>query len=1044
MEQPDPSPDPPPERPDPVEPAAPPVVVVLVTRDPGPWFEEALAGLADSDYPALAVLVVDAGSEDDPTPRVAGLLPGAFVRRLPGNVGFAAAANEAREAVSGATFLLLCHDDVVLDPPAIRLLVEEAYRSNAAIVGPKLVDYERPEVLLEVGLSIDRFAVPHAGVEPGELDQEQHDAVRDVFYVSDAVMLVRADLFAELDGFDPETFPGGEDLDLCWRARLAGARVLVAPDARARHRGADTQGERDGATSPEVLQRHRVRAMLKAYSGWSLAYIVPAAILLALVEAAAFLVTRRRDRARALIGGWTWNLRHLSDVRAARRRTQALRAVPDSELRGLQVRGSARVSGFLVGNLQAEDRIRSLSERGRTMADTASTGVRTPQVLAVLLFALVALVGVRGLWFGGIPTIGQLPEWPGVTGLLETFTSQWRESGLGSTAPAPPVLAGFSALGVGLLGQTGLARTVLVLAALPVGMAGTGRLARRMCGLRWPAVGAAVVYGVNPLVRNAIVEGRLGPIVAFALAPFVLAGILRAAGYLPDDPPRRRWRTLVGTGALVAIATAAWPPALLLPAVVAVGLLVAAPLAGDTFARVRAVLAWTIGCSAVAAVLLLPWPLAYLRAGNRASALGFAFAPRDALSPLLRFATGPNGDTVLGWGFVGAALLVLLLAAGPRLAWAIRMWAVALVSFALAWLPGRWFPDGSVPAVEGVLVPAALALALVVGLGIAAFSRDVRRQHFGWRQLVAGLGAVALVGCALAFTADAGGGRWHTPDRGWNDTLSWMHGEASTGRYRVLWIGRPRVLPVDPFRSGDLAYGVTDDGPGDERDALPPPDGGATARLAGAVGQLVEDRSDRVGRLLAPMAVRYVVVPERSSPGSGRRAPAPLTLRDSLADQIDFVRLESGPDLILYENRAWIPQQAVVTRGEVPVRAPSELDAPVDPGSVAVLPEGATAPAGTVLWSEAYSGAWEAQAAGGTLPHRRAFGWANAYRLDRRSEVSFSFADQWMRYPAVLLQVALIVGAFLLWRGSARFRIRRGRAGAPGESDGDTGGRADG
>ena len=49
-------------------------------------------------------------------------------------------------------------------------------------------------------------------------------------------MLVRTDLFAELEGFDPATFPGAEDLDLCWRARLAGARVLVVPDARATHR----------------------------------------------------------------------------------------------------------------------------------------------------------------------------------------------------------------------------------------------------------------------------------------------------------------------------------------------------------------------------------------------------------------------------------------------------------------------------------------------------------------------------------------------------------------------------------------------------------------------------------------------------------------------------------------------------------------------------------------------------------------------------------------------------------------------------------------
>ena len=104
----------------------PPVVAVVVTRNPGPWLEDTLGGLAAQDYDDLTVLVVDCGSQEDPTPRVAAVLPRAFVRRLDESAGFAAAANEALHAVEGATFLLLCHDDVVLDPDAVRLLVEEA------------------------------------------------------------------------------------------------------------------------------------------------------------------------------------------------------------------------------------------------------------------------------------------------------------------------------------------------------------------------------------------------------------------------------------------------------------------------------------------------------------------------------------------------------------------------------------------------------------------------------------------------------------------------------------------------------------------------------------------------------------------------------------------------------------------------------------------------------------------------------------------------------------------------------------------------------
>ena len=280
---------------------------MVVTRDAGSYLEAALTALGAQDYPDLTVLVVDAGSADDPSARVAAALPGAYVRRLEVNAGFGGAANDALTAVEGAQFLLVCHDDVVLDPTAIRLLVEEAYRSNAAIVGPKLVELDDPGVLLDVGRAIDRLGGAHTGIEPGELDQEQHDGVRDVFYVSSAAMLVRTDLFTELGGFDPDTFPGSEDLDLCWRARLAGARVVVAPDARAAHAEAADQRDGVGARAAQEhpdreLARRRVRVVLTNYSLVTLLWVTPFALALSFFEAIAFSLTRRRREAFAEFG----------------------------------------------------------------------------------------------------------------------------------------------------------------------------------------------------------------------------------------------------------------------------------------------------------------------------------------------------------------------------------------------------------------------------------------------------------------------------------------------------------------------------------------------------------------------------------------------------------------------------------------------------------------------------------------------------------------------------------------------------------------------
>ena len=478
------------------------VVAVVVTRNPGSWFEDTLNGLAGQDYDDLTVLVVDCGSDDDPTSRVAAVLPRAFVRRLDGSTGFAVAANESLHAVEGATLLLLCHDDVVLDPPAVRLLVEEAYRSNAGILGPKLVSAENPEILLEVGRAIDRFGATYTGIEPGEVDQEQHDGVRDVFYVTTAVMLVRTDLFEELGGFDPETFPGAEDLDLCWRARLAGARVLVVPDARASHREAAT--DRSHADRPDefALARSRVRVLFTSYSFVRLLWLVPLGFVVGFVEAIGDLLTGRPRRARAAIGSWFSNLLHLRRLRASRRRAQALRTVHDSELRELQVSSAARFSAFLAQHLHTDTRLRNLGDASRSAVESVSDGVRTPAAIAFLGYLVLVAIGSRELITHGIPAIGTFGHWPATSDLFDSFGSAWRYTGLGSASPAPAAIALIGAMGTVLLGAVGLAQTLTVVLALPLGAFGVYRLARHVIGLRGPALAAGLAYGINPVAAE--------------------------------------------------------------------------------------------------------------------------------------------------------------------------------------------------------------------------------------------------------------------------------------------------------------------------------------------------------------------------------------------------------------------------------------------------------------------------------------------------------------------------------------------------------------
>ncbi|MBV9935659.1 MAG: glycosyltransferase family 2 protein, partial [Actinobacteria bacterium] len=681
---------------------APPVVAVLVTNDAGPWLEEALGALAAQQYPNFSVLVIDDASAEDPTSRVAAVLPTAYVRRLATRQGFSAAANQVLEVVEGASLFLFCHDDVAPEPDAVGQLVEEAFRSNAGVVGPKLVDWEASECLLQVGMAVDKTGVPSPLVERGELDQEQHDAVRDVFLVPGACTLVRADLFAALGGFDAAMNLYGEDLDLCWRAQVAGARVVVAPGARVRHLEAMTQGLRGEPMGERHLRdmqrelqlRHRLRAVLKNYGFLHLVRVLPQLIVLAIAEVVYGFVAGHRAVSRAIVSSWRWNLRHLGEIRTARAQLKDQRLLPDSEVRRLQVRGSARFTAFVRGQLATGDRGRAFSVAGHDLA-SALRRRRVP-IVAWTAVAIVLIVGTRGLLTGRIPAIGQLAPFPSSPfSFLAHFGRDWRVTGLGGDAPAP---AGFALLGLAgtvLLGAMGLLQKLLVLGMIPLGAAGAYHLGRSLESQRARLV-AAVVYLILPLPYDALARGRWGGLIAYATMPWIIGMLARAGGLAPFASPTLDSRVhLLKLGVILALVGALVPSMLLLTVVVGVVLVAGSLLAGEMDGAMRA-LGAAAGAALVAAVLLFPWTIDLVLPGSGwAGITGVALPATRGLSlgEVMRLQTGVLGGGPLGWAVLLAATLPLLIGRGWRLAWAIRLWTLAIVMWALVWTGGRgWLP----------------------------------------------------------------------------------------------------------------------------------------------------------------------------------------------------------------------------------------------------------------------------------------------------------------------------------------------------------------
>ena len=241
---------------------------MLVTRDAVGWLRGCLESLAAQTHPRLGVVAVDNGSSDGTLEILRQALGEARVVALGENRGIAGALTAATELppAQAADYLLLVHDDAALAPEAVERLLEAAEGiqgvERVGVVGPKIVDWDEPRVLREVGRSTDRFGHPYTPLQDGELDQGQYDRVLEVLFVSSAVMLVSREAWQRTGPFD-ERFDGHhDDLDFCWRARLAGFRVLMTPLATARHRDATARGERREEQPSRSTRYYAERAAL--------------------------------------------------------------------------------------------------------------------------------------------------------------------------------------------------------------------------------------------------------------------------------------------------------------------------------------------------------------------------------------------------------------------------------------------------------------------------------------------------------------------------------------------------------------------------------------------------------------------------------------------------------------------------------------------------------------------------------------------------------------------------------------------------------------
>ena len=242
----------------------------------------------------LELVVVDNASGDDSVERIGAAFPDIKLIASKKNLGFAGGCNRGAEAAVGE-YVAFLNNDARPHADWLRSAVTTMEAdSSISCVASKVLDWDGNNVdFIDAGLAYYGHGFK---LHVGEPDDRSYDVEKDVLFASGAAMVMRADVFRAVGGFDERYFMFFEDVDLGWRLWLLGHQVRFVPGSLVYHRHHASMARFGSWREHYLLERNALFTIYKNYDDENLTRVLPAAVLLAVKRA----VVRGGDEAHAL------------------------------------------------------------------------------------------------------------------------------------------------------------------------------------------------------------------------------------------------------------------------------------------------------------------------------------------------------------------------------------------------------------------------------------------------------------------------------------------------------------------------------------------------------------------------------------------------------------------------------------------------------------------------------------------------------------------------------------------------------------------------
>lgn len=202
------------------------VSIIIINYNGKHLIERCLSSVSNTKYHNYEIIVLDNNSTDDSTAVIREKFPACQIIQLKKNMGFAIANNIGSKIAKG-DYLMFLNNDTYVTPEWIRELISVMEKDDSIAISQSLL--LRPDGAIDSsGDFVTKYGRTYSSYN-------KSNSPREILSARGAAMMVRRSFYEDVGGFDEDYFISFEDVEIGWKARILGYRVVMVPTSIVYH-----------------------------------------------------------------------------------------------------------------------------------------------------------------------------------------------------------------------------------------------------------------------------------------------------------------------------------------------------------------------------------------------------------------------------------------------------------------------------------------------------------------------------------------------------------------------------------------------------------------------------------------------------------------------------------------------------------------------------------------------------------------------------------------------------------------------------------------